>query len=165
MEIPIAPAQKVLVKFHFTNQKLIPSGLRLVRRWETEIETKHLLEGKKIGLPQAGWEAKRPERVDTGEHRQFQNVNFAPVWEQLKQQYPIVDAHCFLQERSTGMQKPVIVITFAKDQKTIPPKGEVVRTVEETFVRQSRWGIIHHWINPNGVITINCLQRQPVNQP
>lgn len=142
--------------------KLIPPGIRLVPRQEEAIETKHLLEGKKLGLPNYGYETIRPGRVDTGKHQEFRNVDLAPIWEQIKQQYHLGDAHCFLQERSTGMKKPVIVVTFLKEKAhQLPPKAALIAAIEQTFVYGSTWGIVHHWTNLNGTITINCLKRQP----
>lgn len=161
LSLPIV-GEKILVKFHFTNQNIIPSGIRLVPRIEESIETKHLAEGQRQGLPNAGWEAKRPDRVDTGKHQEFRNVDVASTWEQLKKDYQITDAHCFSQERSTGMKKPVIVVTFSKNQATnIKPKESLIQAIETTFVKGSTWGVVHHWINPNDTTTINCLQRQP----
>jgi len=165
LEIPIE-GKKVLVKFYFTNMKLIPQGLRLVKRHEEAIETKRLMEGKKLGLPNYGYETIRPGRVDTGaqQYRKFQNVDFASTWEQLRKQYTTIDAHCFLQEQSTGMKKPVVIVNFAKSKDfpgQIPPKASLIAAIEQNLVHGSTWGVVHHYTNPNGVITINCLQRQP----
>jgi len=168
LETRILPieGEKVLVKFYFTNQNLIPIGIRLVQRHEKTIETKHLRDGQKSGLPNAGWESARPERIDTGQHREFQNVDIVPTWNQLKQGHQIGDIHLFLQERSEGMKKPVVVVSFAKDPLSAgglsqTAKPRIIAEIEKTFVQGSTWGTIHHWTNPDGTVTINCRGRQP----
>lgn len=154
------------MKFYFTNQNLIPSGIRLVQRKEETIETKHLMKGQKSGLPNAGWESARPERIDTGQHREFKNVDIAATWEELKRRCQIGDIHCFFQERSEGMKKPVVVVSFAKDAKSAEGlsqtvKSRVITEIERTFVKGSTWSTIHHWTNPDRTVTINCRGRQP----
>jgi hypothetical protein len=159
--IPIE-AQKVLVKFYFTNRKLLPNGIFLKPRWEKELEIRHWEEGKKLGLPAGGAGRVRNHHVDTGQHQQFENVDLCPIWEELKQKYIVTDIHAYLQEHSDGMKKPVVVVTFTREGKPLSGRlKQVFMETEKTFVHGSTWGRVHHWTNPNGVITINCLRRQP----
>lgn len=152
----------MLVKFYFTNRKLLPPGIILKPRRE-ELEIKHWREGKQLGLPAGGAGRVRNHHVDTGEHKEFREVDLLPIWEYLKKGYTVTNIHAYLQEHSDGMKKAVVVITFSTQGKSFLSgrQKQVFAQIEQTFVQASTWGIVHHWTNPNGIITINCLRRQP----
>lgn len=159
MEIPIE-GQKVLVKFHFTNPKLIPQEIRFVERREKAIEEKHGVEAGKMGI---SFGAQRKKRYDTGKYQQFNDVDMTPLWEQLKKSCHFEDIHCFFQKRSKGMKKKVIVVTFTKG-KGGDIKASLVEEIERNFVHKVKWSLVHRWINDKGLYiltTLNCLGRQP----
>jgi hypothetical protein len=143
LEIPI-PAEKIIVKFAFTNRKWVPRGIRLIPRQEGGIEAKHHQQGRRAGLRDGGLGAVRRNRVDTGRHKQFDNVDLAPTWKKLKEQLIAVDVHCFLQERSHGMKKPIVVVTFQKEGKNNKKIIRLLTQIEANLVNHGTWGIIHH---------------------
>lgn len=151
--------KKILVKFYFTNRKLIPSGIHLKPRHENEIELKHLKSG---GLK--SMETFRKGRVDTAKkHEKLENVNISNCWNELeRKKFKITNIHLFFQQRSNGMKKPVVVVTFENNPKnSYRAKKSVLKQIENNFVHHGSWGIIHYWENPNRINTVNCLKRQP----
>lgn len=153
--------KKVLVKFAFTNHGLIPRGINLVFRQEGRIENKHGKEAKELGINQ---EEERRDRWDTGQHEKFDNILIIPIWNALKGRYKIGDIHYFYQTRSTGMKKPVVVVTFCEkvgEKERAKVRKETVEDIEKNFVFHGRWRTVHKWKNPNGITTWNCLGRQP----
>jgi hypothetical protein len=152
----------VLVKFYFTNIRLLPRGILLKPRREEDLEKKHRREGEQLGIPRGGLSLTRPGRVDTGRHEEYKNVDIFPLWKKLKESHVITDVHCFFQKRSEGMKKFVVVVNLVPRGKVVAGrKMVVVEELENNLIRGSIWGIVHIWTNPNGVLTVNCLQRQP----
>lgn len=154
-------AEKILVKFYFTNRrKLIPKGISLKERHENQIEIKHLKQGGVESM-----ERYRKGRVDTAKkHQQIENVDIETFWNKLSKKFTASNVHIFFQKRSNGMKKPVVVITFEKNPKNNHrPKKSVMEQITKNFVRHGTWGMIHYWQNPNGIDTVNCLKRQPLN--
>jgi len=155
-------AEKILVKFYFTNRKLIPKGISLKERHEDLIEIKHLKQHLKQGGIES-MEKYRKGRVDTAKkHREITNVDIRNVWNKLTRSFKATNAHIFYQKRSNGMKKPVVVITFEKSPKNnYGPKKNVIEQIERNFVTHGTWGIVHYWQNLNQTDTVNCLKRQP----
>jgi len=156
---------KVLVKLFFTNAKLIPDGIRMIPRREGKIETKHGMEAKKLGIPKG---AQRKGRYDTGKDEELHDVDLAPRWKQLKDNFQITDIHCFLRAGNMYTEKPVIVVNFTEDVKEFPGdnkasvKKSLIEVIEKNFVHGSKWGVVHQQINPNGIQTLNCSVRKPI---
>ncbi len=155
-------AKKILVKFYFTNKKLIPSGISLKPRYEKELELKHLKQG---GIK--SMEAFRKGRVDTAKkHQKLVDVNISAFWnELLERKFEISNIHLFFQERSNGMMKPVVVVTFENNPKpknNYRVKKTILEQIQKNFVSHGSWGVIHYWENPNRINTVNCLKRQPL---
>ncbi|XOB40527.1 MAG: hypothetical protein ACKKMR_00745 [Candidatus Nealsonbacteria bacterium] len=151
-------AKKILVKFFFTNRKLIPKGISLKERHENQIETKHLKQGGVEAM-----ERYRRGRVDTAKkHQQIENVDIRNFWKKISEKFGTTNTHIFYQKRSNGMKKPVVVITFEKNpENSRRAKKPVIEQIVKNFVKHGTWGIVHYWQNPNGTDTVNCLKRQP----
>jgi hypothetical protein len=166
--IPPLTGSKLVVKFYFTNHKLVPANVRLVLRREDALETKHLQQGQQLGLQDGGYEAERRDRVDTGRHEQINEVDLFDFWETAKKNFQIVDVHIFWQsQQGTGMKKPVLTITFVPEGSGQQPDKKIpdlIEQIEKNFIRNVTWGIVHLWTNPNGTVTLNCLRRQPQTQ-
>jgi len=145
------------VKFYFTNEKLIPGGIKLVPRAEKLIELKHIRQGGVEAM-----EKFRKGRVDTASKcEKFRNIDLKNIWENLSQNFKISDIHIFFQQRSNGMKKNVIVVTFQKTDNRRRVKKSLIDEIQKNFVYHGTWGLIYYWENPNGVNTLNCLKRQP----
>lgn len=157
--------KQILVKFYFTNHKLLPTGIILKPRREAGIEAKHWMEGKKLGMPQGGLGTERRDRVDTGKSQQFTNVGLSLLWKRLMAQYVPTDIHAFFQEQSNGMKKPVVVVTFSEAGEKDKRIMRLIEQIEANFINHGTWGTVHYWQNPPGKPnTLNCMHRQPRQQ-
>lgn len=140
--------EKVLVKFQVTNPKLL-AGIPPKKRNEEAIQAKRAASGfENQGV--------RKGVVDTGNHREYQNVSVSKLINTLRRNtHPLTDLHYFIKGEGYN-KKYVVVATF--DHGT-PVNGTAIDNLVE-----SAWGHCHVWFNPNDTITVNCLHRMPAEQ-
>ncbi|MDO8264775.1 MAG: hypothetical protein Q7T34_00200 [Candidatus Parcubacteria bacterium] len=160
IEIPKEYTERVMVRFYFASQKLLPIGIRKLDRNDEEIRIRQEAAARKLTTAEFA-DRVRKGRVDTGEQREHKNVDPTDFWDSLKKNFQIADIHSVEQENG----KTVVVVTFAKDPllsggRLGSVKPEIVKAIEQTFIYPAKWGSVWHWVNPDKTETLNCIARQ-----
>jgi len=142
-----ARPETVLVRFQFTNRKLIPKEIRKVERDEQQLQKK-----RKIN------------NIKPGEHTEGKNVYIKPFIVQLfRLGYFLTDVHYYKNCDNGWNEKYILVLSF---NRKIPSKKLLKRTVKQLsqLTDKDAWGYIHYYRNPNNVWSLTCLHRIPPEQ-
>ncbi len=152
--IDLKEATDVLVRFRYTNQAIVPNGLRqLDRPAERELISKRMramgvqsesaTHGKQVinNLPRTQVAVLRKGLVNNG--------------------LRLVDAHTSCEKAKHG-SKYITTMSFRKLKEGEPPLQISNEGIDELrgFSMDSVW-TAHIWWNPNGVMVIELVQRQP----
>ena len=162
----------VLLKFFFTNPAHIPPGIdeKGGRLTNQAMDAYHIEMTKLAGLSEelAKVGRKRRERVDTGEHP-VDNLSMTQVDESLffglgGARFYLVNVHWFEQPaRAPGKKSKFVVVlcfNFMEQVKNLPHlPQEGVEALDA--LATTTWQFCHVWDNPNGVVTVNMVGRQP----
>jgi len=153
--INLSEATAVLVQFHFNNPRVIPQGLRSIeRRSEQE-----LIEKRKQ-------EMGRTNAVETRGHqviKDLQRVQVALLRLGLANNgLRLVDAHTSQKPRADGSMRHITTLSFRRLDATETPSeipAEAMTGLRSLAI-DAVW-TAHVWWNPNGVMVIDLVQRQP----
>jgi len=167
-EVLISPGEsapnRVLVKFHFTNKKHVPAGIRWIDRpTDQTVDDVHAQQAVAAGLFDQGTVGRvRPGRVDTGRHvvDNCPDVQLAVLRRGLTNVgFRLEDVHAF-EKLADPRNKPkvIVVLTFVRNDNGV----ELTRPTLEALrgLGRSTWQYCHVWDNPNGVVTINLVGRR-----
>lgn len=145
----------VLVRFHYSNEKQVPQGLRSLERPDESL----LVQKRMRTLGVSTEDATHGKQVI----QNLQRVQAAMIRKGLVNNgFRLMDAHTLRQSHSGKTTKFITTLGFHR-----PVEGEVVPDISaeaqadlRNFASSAVY-IAHVWVNPGGVVVIELMMRQP----
>ncbi|CAN5129158.1 hypothetical protein BH11PAT3_BH11PAT3_1370 [soil metagenome] len=157
--VNLTEASAVLVRFHYTNPKAIPKGLRLVERLsERELVSKRMTS---MGVDN------HEETYGKQVLHNLDRVQVAFLRAGLANNgFRLVDGHTVDIRQQGKKMKFISTMGFRRlNSGEIPPEIPTEAMADlRTFSTQAVW-TAHVWWNPNGVMIIELMMRQPDVSP
>jgi len=145
----LADNEVVVVKFGFSNPKVIPAGLRSVeRKGERELLERRRAQGTGPGVQVVN----NTQQVQVAMLRRGLAANG----------FLLVDVHVYELRRPNRKTKYMVSLSFRRVAKN----EEIIEIAPETLdglrrlATEAVWSG-HIWQNPNGVVCVDLVQRQP----
>jgi hypothetical protein len=150
--IDLSEATSVLVRFHYTNQNVVPNGLRSLNRLSEQEMIRKRMKNSAPGH----------QVVQNLDRTQIAMLRVGLANNGMR----LVDAHTLVEKKPGKTTKYITVLGFrAMEEGEIPPVlPEEAMEDLRAFSMKAIWRC-HVWWNPNGVMIIELMCRQPGVKP
>lgn len=157
--VNLSEAVAVLVRFHYTNEKIIPRGLRSIER-----QSEQELIKKRMNAMQVDSASKTYGRQVL---HNIERVQVAVLRVGLANNgLRLVDGHTFDEKMAGRKTKYITSLGFRRlnDGEVAPEIPAEAMTDLRDFATNAVW-TAHVWWNPNGVMIVELMMRQPGGVP